>query len=291
MAWERRWFQYAILLFLAFIWGSSFILMKVGLKSFSSPQVAAIRMLSASLVLLPLSIRHLKGITRKELFYLLIAGFIGSFLPAFLFTKAQTRIDSALAGMLNSLTPVFTLLIGLLFHRTKTRWMQVIGVIIGLIGAMGIISSGETIALRNVNSYAFFIVAATTCYAINVNVVKTHLTHLTGMQITSISFFFIGPAAAIALFTSDLGAVETSSKWPVHLVAISLLGVVGTALAMVIMNSLIRYTSAVFAASVTYIIPIFAIMWGLLDNEVITILHLGFMGLVLFGVYLISRRS
>ncbi|HBH48905.1 MAG TPA: EamA family transporter, partial [Bacteroidales bacterium] len=173
MAWERRWFQYAILLFLAFIWGSSFILMKVGLKSFSSPQVAAIRMLSASLVLLPLSIRHLKGITRKELFYLLIAGFIGSFLPAFLFTKAQTRIDSALAGMLNSLTPVFTLLIGLLFHRTKTRWMQVIGVIIGLIGAMGIISSGETIALRNVNSYAFFIVAATTCYAINVNVVKT----------------------------------------------------------------------------------------------------------------------
>jgi drug/metabolite transporter (DMT)-like permease len=147
-------------------------------------------MLSASLVLLPLSIRHLKGITRKELFYLLIAGFIGSFLPAFLFTKAQTRIDSALAGMLNSLTPVFTLLIGPAgVSSHQTRWMQVIGVIIGLIGAMGIISSGETIALRNVNSYAFFIVAATTCYAINVNVVKTHLTHLTGMQITSISFF------------------------------------------------------------------------------------------------------
>ena len=190
MAWERRWFQYAILLFLAFIWGSSFILMKIGLKSFSSPQVAAIRMLSASLVLLPYSIKHLKTVSKKDIKYLLIAGFIGSFIPAFLFTKAQTRIDSALAGMLNSLTPVFTLIVGLLFHKTKTRWMQVLGLLLGLAGALGLISSGKNVSLQNINSYAFFIVAATTCYAININVVKKHLTHLKGVQITSISFFF-----------------------------------------------------------------------------------------------------
>lgn len=290
MPWTKRWFQISLLMFLAFIWGSSFILMKIGLKSFSSPQTAAIRIFTASLVLLPYGIKNLKTLKRKDVFPLLVAGFVGSFIPAFLFTKAQTRIDSALAGMLNSLTPIFTLIVGVIFHRTQTGWKQILGLLLGLIGALGLIASGKDLAISNINSYAFFIVIATSCYAFNVNIVKARLTHLSGIQITSLSFLFVGPAALAVLLTSDIEAATQTPNWLMHFGALSLLGIVGTALAMLLMNSLIRYVPAVLAASVTYIIPIYAILWGLLDNEVITYLHILFMAVVLFGVYLINKK-
>nr|WP_262896393.1 DMT family transporter [uncultured Carboxylicivirga sp.] len=276
---------------LAFVWGSSFILMKIGLKSFDSVQAAALRIGFASLVLLPVSLRHLKSLKRKDVIPLLVAGFVGSLIPAFLFTKAQTRIDSALAGMLNSLTPVFTLVVGLVFFGIKKKISQVIGISLGLLGALGLITSGNDVSLANVNSYAFFIVAATICYAFNINVVKNYLTHLNGVQITALSFFFIGPVAIVYFFTSDINQAIQNENWLLHLGALAILGIVGTALAMLMMNTLIRYTSAVFASSVTYVIPIFAIMWGLLDGETVTVFHLLFMGVVLLGVYLINRKK
>ena len=291
MIWNKRFFQYTIIVFLALIWGSSFILMKIGLKSFTSIQAACIRIFLASLVLLPYSVKHVRDLRRKDVKYLLVAGFCGSFIPAFLFMKAETRIDSALAGMLNSLTPVFTLIIGLLFLNAQTRWSQIFGIFLGLIGAVGLISSGKNISFSNINGYAFYIVAATICYGININTVKKYLTHLKGIQITSLSFLFIGPVALIWLLTTAFEPVIHSEKWIVHFVALAVLGIAGTAFAMLIMNSLIRYTPAVFASSVTYIIPIFAIIWGVMDNEIITWLHIGFMALVLTGVYLINRKA
>lgn len=291
MIWHKRFFQYSVLLFLALIWGSSFILMKIGLKSFSSSQAACIRIFLASLVLLPYSVKYAKKLKRRDIKYLLVAGLCGSFIPAFLFMKAETRIESAIAGMLNSLTPVFTLIVGIFFFRNKTSWLQMIGILLGLTGALGLISSGKNISLGNINSYAFFIVVATVCYAININTVKTYLTHLKGIQITSLSFLFIGPASLLYLLTTDISPVIHSENWVIHFSALAVLGILGTAVAMLIMNSLIRYTSAVFASSVTYIIPVFAIIWGLLDHEVITLLHIGFMIIVLLGVYLINRKS
>ena len=291
MIWHKRFFQYSVLLFLALIWGSSFILMKIGLKSFSSSQAACIRIFLASLVLLPYSVKYAKKLKRRDIKYLLVAGLCGSFIPAFLFMKAETRIESAIAGMLNSLTPVFTLIVGIFFFRNKTSWLQMIGILLGLTGALGLISSGKNISLCNINSYAFFIVVATVCYAININTVKTYLTHLKGIQITSLSFLFIGPASLLYLLTTDISPVIHSENWVIHFSALAVLGILGTAVAMLIMNSLIRYTSAVFASSVTYIIPVFAIIWGLLDHEVITLLHIGFMIIVLLGVYLINRKS
>ncbi|WP_439182377.1 DMT family transporter [Carboxylicivirga taeanensis] len=291
MPWEKKWFQFSILLLLAFIWGSSFILMKIGLKSFDSMQTASLRIGFASLFLLPYALKHIRKLRKKDVFPLLIAGFVGSFIPAFLFTKAQTRIDSALAGMLNSLTPVFTMVVGFLVFRVKARLYQVIGITLGMLGALGLIASGNDVALSNINSYAFFIVLATVCYAFNINVVKTYLTHLNGVQITSLSFLFIGPWAVAYFFTTDFISVQQKVDWSLHLGAIALLGILGTALAMLMMNTLIRYTSAVFASSVTYIIPVFAIGWGLLDGEVITLLHILFMAVVLLGVYLINRKK
>ncbi|HEY3373232.1 MAG TPA: DMT family transporter [Prolixibacteraceae bacterium] len=290
MLWEKRWFQFAILMLLAFIWGSSFILMKIGLKSFSSDQAAAIRIFLASLVLLPISLKQLKLLQRKDLPSLLIAGFIGSLFPAFLFMKAETKIDSSLAGMLNSLTPVFTLVVGLLFHKTAFRWMQAAGLSLGLAGATGLILAGEGLHLGTVNSYALYIVLATCFYAISINQIKSRLSHLTGIQVTSLSFLFIGPVAGIYLLTTNFAPVVAQAGWPGHLLALATLGILGTALAMLLMNSLIRYSSAVTASSVTYVIPIFAIMWGMLDHERISLLHMACMALILAGVYLINLK-
>ncbi len=291
MPWEKKWFQFAILLLLAFIWGSSFILMKIGLKSFDSMQTASLRIGFASLFLLPYSLRFLNKLRRKDVLPLLIAGFVGSFIPAFLFTKAQTRIDSALAGMLISLTPVFTMIVGVILFKVKIRGGQVLGILLGMLGALGLIASGADVSLHNINSYAFFIVLATICYAFNINVVKTYLAHMSGVQITALSFFFIGPMAIGYFLSTDFMSVGNQPDWALHLGAIALLGILGTALAMLMMNTLIGYTSAVFASSVTYIIPVFAIGWGVLDGEVITMLHLLFMGVVLVGVYLINRKK
>jgi drug/metabolite transporter (DMT)-like permease len=291
MMWEKRGFQFTVLMVLAFIWGSSFILMKIGLKSFSPEQAGALRILMASLALLPISIKQLKNLQRKDLKSLLIAGFIGSFFPAFLFMKAETQINSSLAGMLNSLTPVFTLVVGLLFHKTQVRWMQIAGLSLGLAGATGLILAGEGFSLGTVNGYAFYIVLATVFYAISMNQIKSRLTHLTGIQITSLSFLFIGPVALIYLLTTNFAPVLADPAWPLNLLALATLGIVGTALAMLLVNSLIRYSSAVTASSVTYIIPIFAIMWGILDGEKVTLLHLVCMGIILAGVYLINLKS
>jgi drug/metabolite transporter (DMT)-like permease len=291
MIWEKRWFQFTILMILAFIWGSSFILMKIGLKSFSPEQAGALRIVLASAVLLPLSVKQLKNLKRKDLPSLLIAGFIGSFFPAFLFMIAETRIDSSLAGMLNSLTPVFTLLVGLIFHKTLFRPMQGAGLMLGLAGAAGLILAGEGFRLGTVNSYAFYIVLATCFYAISINQIKSKLTHLTGIQVTSLSFLFIGPVALGYLLTTNLTAVTSNPEWPLHLLALAALGILGTAFAQMLMNSLIRYSSAVAASSVTYIIPIFAILWGVFDDEKVTVLHLLCMALILSGVYLISRKA
>ena len=291
MIWSKRWFQLTVLMILAFVWGSSFILMKIGMKSFSSDQAAALRILLASLVLLPIAIIQIKALQRKDLKSLLIAGFIGSFFPAFLFMKAETKIDSALAGMLNSLTPVFTLIVGLLFHRTAFKWMQVVGLSIGLAGATGLILAGDGFRLGAINSYALYIVLATFFYAISMNQIKSNLPHLTGVQVTSFSFLFIGPVALIYLLTTNFAPVLANPGWPLHLLALAALGILGSAVAMLFMNSLIRHSSAVAASSVTYIIPIFAIMWGLLYGEKVTLLHLICMCFILAGVYLINWKS
>jgi drug/metabolite transporter (DMT)-like permease len=290
MIWSKRWFQLTILMILAFVWGSSFILMKIGMKSFSSYQAAALRIFMASLVLLPIAIKQIKKLQRTDIKSLLIVGFIGSFFPAFMFMESETRIDSSMAGMLNSLTPVFTLIVGLLFHRTPFRWMQVLGLSIGLAGAAGLVLAGDGFHLGTINSYALYIVFATFFYAVSMNQIKSKLPHLTGVQVTSFSFLFIGPVALIYLLTSNFAPALANPGWPLHLLALATLGILGSAVAMLLMNSLIRHSSAVGASSVTYIIPIFAIMWGLLYGEKITLLHLICMCFILAGVYLINWK-
>ena len=168
--------------------------------------------------------------------------------------------------------------------------MQAVGLSVGLAGATGLILAGDGFHLGTINSYALYIVVATCFYAISINQIKSKLPHLTGVEVTSFSFLFIGPVALIYLLTTNFTPVLANPGWPIHLLALATLGIVGSALAMLLMNSLIRHSTPVAASSVTYIIPIFAIIWGVLYGEKVTLLHLIFMGIILAGVYLINWK-
>lgn len=290
---EKKVWQWLTLLFLSFIWGSSFILMKKGLRTFSPYQVGALRIFISFIAFLPFGIKNLKKITKKNIYSLLIVGIVGSTIPAFLFTKAQTNVDSALAGMLNSTTPLFTLIIGLLFYKSTAKLINAIGILLGLIGAFGLIGfsvNGDNL-LDNINYYGLFIVVATICYGLNVNEVRYKIKGLTGLELTSIAFMLVGPFVGIYLLFSDFSSALSSNYFLSDLAYVSILAVVGTVFALAIFNTLVLHTSALFGASVTYIIPIFAIMWGIFDGENITIWQFLWIGLIFIGVYLVNKQK
>ena len=285
--------QWLKLIFLSFIWGSSFILMKKGLRSYSSNQVAALRIFISFLTFLPFGIKYFKKITKENVLSLFIVGFIGSTLPAFLFTKAQTNIDSGLAGILNSMTPLFTLIIGLIFYKSAAKLIHAIGIFLGLVGALGLIihSTNGTNILDNINYYGLFVVVATICYGINVNHVKYKIKELNGLELTSLAFMLVGPFAGIYLLFTDFSFALSTNDYLLNLSYIAILAVIGTVLALVIFNTLIQKTSALFGASVTYLIPVFAIMWGIFDGEKITLVQFLWIGLILTGVYLVNQKK
>jgi drug/metabolite transporter (DMT)-like permease len=286
---ENKAWQWAILLILSLIWGTSFILMKRGLESYSHSQVAAFRIFFSFVFMLPITIRNIKVISRENIGSLAIVGIIGFAIPAFLFTKAQTRIDSSLAGMLNSLTPLFTLLVGILFYRSRTRWVNIAGLVLGLVGAVGLMWNGDMTILKGINAFALFIVAATICYGINVNEIKFKLVNLSSLEITSLAFLFTGPIAGIYLLFTDFAPVSKTPDYLLNLAYIALLALFSSVIAVLIFNHLIKFTTTLFATSVTYIIPLFAIMWGVIDGESIRLMQLVWITIIFLGVYLVNK--
>lgn len=283
--------QLATLFLLAIIWGSSFILMKRGLETFSNMDVAAYRIFIAFLVLIPFSLTNLHILKGKYLFPLICSGILGNAIPAFLFTKAQTVISSSLSGMLNSLTPLLTLLVGILFFGLKVKRMNVLGVFIGLIGATGLLLNGNITSISTEIIYGMYVILATLCYAISVNIIKKYLKDLNAVIITSLALFFVGPLCGFYLFYSDFFQSFGKENAMINLGYITILGVIGTSAGVIIFNFLIKKTSPVFAASVTYIIPIVAIFWGALDMEIISVTQILWIFVILFGVYIVNRTK
>ncbi len=290
---SRSWFPYAILFFLALTWGSSFILIKRGLETFSSNEVGALRVVITWLFLLPVALKRMKGF--RPLYWLLFAivGIVGSLAPAFLFAAAQKGIDSSLAGILNSLTPLFTLILGIVFFKLKPYWFNILGVIIGLAGAAGLVSVSGTGDFTFNIGYALLIVIAALLYAVNVNVIKAFLQNVHPVTITAMAFFTIGPFTAIYLFgfTPFLQTMAVSPSAYSGLGYISILAIVGTGIALMLFNQVIQMTSAIFASSVTYFIPIIAFMWGILDGETFKPGFILFVALVIIGVLLVNTTS
>lgn len=286
---EKKSWQWATMFILALIWGSSFILMKKGLESYDHIQVAAFRIFFSFVFLLPLTIKNLRVLRKDNIQSLLIVGLVGFAIPALLFTKAQTRIDSSLAGILNSLTPLFTLIVGLLLYKSSAKWINVVGLLMGFAGALGLMWNGNMDILKGINFFTLFVVAATICYGINVNEVKFKLAALSSVQITSLAFLFTGPIAGIYLLFTDLSPAVGTPHYLQNLGYIALLALFSSVIAVIIFNHLIKHTTPLFASSVTYIIPLFAILWGVADGEHIGILQVGGIGVILLGVYMVNK--
>jgi drug/metabolite transporter (DMT)-like permease len=267
--------------------------MKRGLVSFDNTQVASLRILISFIFLSPIIIKNFKKIEKKQWLPIFIAGLLGSGIPAFLFTKAQTQISSSLSGMLNSLVPLFTVIIGLLFFKLKLRWLKIVGVITGLIGAIGLLAAVGGISLSNNDfTYGAYVILATICYAVNINFIKTRLAEVNSINITSFGFLLIGPLAGIYLFTTDFTSIlhNDEQAWT-NFFFICLLAIFGTSIAVILFNMIIKRVSAVFASSVTYIIPVFAIFWGFVDGENILPAQLICIAIILTGVYIVNKDN
>ncbi len=281
---------WAKLCLLALIWGSSFFLIKKGLLTFTALEVAAIRLAAAAAVLAPFALVRIGRVKRRQWPVILSVGLTGSMLPAFLFALAQTQVDSGITGALNALTPLFTLIIGALIFRQQVTGQTLLGLAVGLGGTLMLVLLNASGALT-INAYALFVVAATCCYGMNLNLIKAFLPDQTPLTITGVSLLMVLPVAVLYLLGPGdvVSKLDSTAAWG-SLAAVTTLGVVGTAFALIIFNHLVQIGTTVFASSVTYLIPLVAMLLGTLDGELIGFWQLFGMGLILLGVGLANRK-
>lgn len=288
-------FSWFLFILLSVIWGSSFILMKLGLYDadgnavLSAYQVAALRMLAAGLCLLPFIVKAIREIPRQKLKFIVLSGLLGSFFPAFLFCIAETQIDSALAGSLNALTPVFVILIGFFVYHTKVSRNNIVGVSIALAGCFLLLlakyngSGGNWL-------YTGYVIIATILYGINVNVVKNRLQQIGSINIATIAFVsLIIPALLVLFFTGYFKLPLGNTVYLKATGASALLGAAGTAIASVLFYMLVKRSGALFGSMVTYGIPFIAILWGVYYGETVTMPQLISLAIILAGVYIANK--
>jgi drug/metabolite transporter (DMT)-like permease len=287
-----------LLLVLACIWGTSFILMKKGLVVFSALELGAIRVSVASLLLLPFALRHVRKVDPSRFKWLGLSGVVGTLIPAFLFAYAETKLASGLAGVLNALTAVFTLLVGALLFGQRLTGLRVLGIALGLAGTVVLMllggSGGAATPSGEGNAwYGLYIVLATIGYGISVNVIKYRLHGLTPVAVTSLLLMLIGGPALVYLLagTAFLHKLAVQPGAWTAFGYIALLATMSTAVAMVLFNRLIQQSTALFASSSTYLIPIVALALGALDGEAFNAWHLLGMLIILAGVLIVHRAK
>jgi len=289
---EKKSWIYLILLSL--IWGSSFILMKKGMYTsggveiFSDTQVASLRMVIATVAMLPFAILSFRKIDSfKKFLMLAIVGVCGNFLPAFLFTYAVTGISSGYTGMLNSFTPIFAILVGFVVFKEKLSRLQFVGVGVGTVGIVLLMLAGSDLSISGNASHLFAVVIATFCYGVSLNVIKNMLSGLKSFEITSLSFLIVFfPSVLIGLKAGVVQTLQENDFAAQGLIYIVILSVVGTALALVIFNKLVAISTVVFTSSVTYLIPVVAALVGIYFGEVITVWQIAAMFVILLGVFI-----
>lgn len=287
---ESKQLKWVYLMVLALVWGSSFILIKKGLIGLSALQVGSLRIIFAAVFLLVIGFKSLPKIPKEKWKFIAMTSMFGTFVPAFLFALAQTEIDSSVSSILNSLTPLNTLVLGALVFGISFQRRQVWGVFIGLVGSLLLVFNGAMNHPDQNYYYAILVVIASICYAINVNLIKRFLSDLSPLSITTGNFaVLLLPASLILFFTGFSEAIHIESVQHAVLFIV-VLGVVGTGIANILFFKLIQISSPVFATSVTYLIPVVAFFWGLLDNEMLTPIQ--FLGafIILIGVYLSAKK-
>ncbi|MFH6965471.1 DMT family transporter [Flavobacterium sp. FlaQc-28] len=287
---DAKQLKWGYLLVLSLIWGSSFILIKKGLVGLTAIQVGSFRIIFAALFLLIIGFKSLKKISLSQWKFVAITSLFGTFIPAYLFAIAETQVDSSIVAILNSLTPLNTLVLGIIAFGIQFQKRQVLGVFVGLVGCLLLVLSGDSASGSQNYIYVLFVAIATLSYAINVNLIKKYLHDLNSVSITTGNFTVLLLPALIILSTTDISHrmhIETAQH---SIFFVMILGVLGTGIANVLFFKLIQISSPVFATSVTYLIPIVAFFWGLLDNEMLTPIQ--FLGafIILIGVYLSAKK-
>jgi drug/metabolite transporter (DMT)-like permease len=284
-----NWF---IFILLSIIWGSSFIMMKEGLLKLTAFQVASLRIVFAGIFLLPWAIKSVKQVSAYKLGIIFISGVLGSLLPAYLFCVAELGIDGALAGTLNSLTPIFVIITGALFFSSKTAAKKILGICIAFTGSiLLLISKGHLHESQNL-LYVSYVVLATICYGFNVNMVQKHLHHIGSLQIASLALTLNAIPALIVLFFTGYFSLPLQDAGILYSTGhAAMLGILGTALASVIFYMLIKRAGAVFSSMVTYGIPVIANIWGIIYGEEVGWKQFGCLALILAGVYIANRKN
>ena len=284
--------HWIILIMLSIIWGSSFMLIKRGLDAFSYEQVATLRIFIAFIFLTVLGRKFYSNIPTKKLWPMFLTGFIGNGIPPFLFSKAQTYLDSGIVGILNVLTPLFTIFIGILFYNLKVKIVNYLGIALGIIGTIYLLLPQTEQLDDKTLYYSLIAILGTACYGWSANIIKAHLEELDAIQITTISFSFVGPWAGIYLLCGDfLEIMQNHPKAISSFSYIAILAIMGSALSVIAFNKLIKMTGPLFATSCTYIIPIVAIIWGVSDKEIINIHDIIGFVIILGGIYLVNKRT
>ncbi|MCK5076958.1 MAG: EamA family transporter, partial [Calditrichia bacterium] len=213
-------------------------------------------------------------------------------IPPYLYSFAQTSVDSSTAGILNSLVPLFTLITGVMFYQSKFSFNKILGVLIGLIGAILLtftksgVSSGLNISFDFTNVYGLLIVLATILYGFGGNILKAHLQEVSGLLISAVSFVSMSVPAGIILFSTNILSVDFHNAQVLYsFSAIVVLSLMGSALAIYLFSLLAQKSNALFASFVTYLIPFVAILWGYFDGETLNFIQFLCLFLILFGIY------
>jgi drug/metabolite transporter (DMT)-like permease len=286
---SNKFISWAMFILLCFIWGSSFILMKISNEGLTAAQIAALRIFSAALVFIPFAFFHISKVPRKKLGMLIFTGIFGNLLPAFCFAIALLKIDSSLAGTLNSLTPICVVFVGVLLFRDKIKTQKFIGVLIGFAGVCLLTLTQKNISIHNLG-YASLVILGTISYGVNVNLVSHYLKEINPIHIATISLAFMSIPAGWVLWQQGFFKIDfsdTTVQWA--LFNTILLGLVASAFATVLFYILVRKASGLFASLVTYGIPFVALFWGFIDGETITITGLICLVIILLGVFLANR--
>ena len=285
--------KWVYLFTLSIIWGSSYILIKKGLVGLTPLQLGSTRIVMTTVILMIFGWKQLRKIPKEAWKWIILTGFFGTFFPSYLFAFAETVIDSSVAAVLNGMTPLFTLILGLLFFNSSFKWMKIVGVLVGFGGTLVLVSKEFTMRSGLSSWYAFLVMAATLCYSINVNLIKHKLQGVPALAIALGNFIAIViPAFGVLLFTDFPWTKITSSPEVSSSIGyILILSLFGTALAKVMFNELVSISTAVFSISITYLLPIVAIAWGILDGEQFTLIQWLGCALILLGVYLITDKK
>ena len=284
--------KWIFLFLLAFIWGSSFILIKKGLVGFTPLQLGSLRIIITALLLFLVGFKSLKNLPKNTLKWIVISGFLGTFFPAFLFAYAETEIDSAIASIINSIVPINTIVFGFLAFKMHSSKRQVLGVLTGFAGTFLLITNGASINPNQNYWYAFLVIIATVMYAFSINIIKRHLQHVAPIAIAVGNFaIIIIPAFIVLIFSGFFTSqVIQGPDFTMSLFYIFLLSLFGTAIAKVLFNNLVQISTPIFASSVAYIMPIIAVSWGVLDGESFGFWQGVATVIILLGVYLANSK-